>query len=130
MAGVFAQLQVILRAAEDFEQTKKIFENNPPDSMQLDDAELSAGAVSQVINIPGLASEQPLEIGGVTNTKIVLIITDGRVDLRLAALGTAIPIGFTGKVGWFLLVGDGPTSLLVSNAGTTPRKLRYYVAGS
>ncbi len=128
--GMFAQLQLLVRGAEDFEQTKKVFDTNPPESLAIDDGVLSAGGLSSVISIADATVDQEILIGNVTTAKLVALITDGALTVKLATAGTAIPVGDTGKIGWFVLVGAGATKLLVSNSSGAARKLRYMIAGS
>jgi hypothetical protein len=130
MSGVYAQLQVVLKAAQDFEQTKSTYQNDPPDSLFMDNVQLAGGSLTGIATIANLVVDQALSVGTLTDLRLIFLVSDGPVDIKLVGAGTAIQIGETGKSGMFLLVGGpGPATILISNSSGGTREVRYYVAG-
>lgn len=126
--GVFATLQMILKASADFDQTEQIFDTI--ENFSLDSTFLGAGASVQVIDIANLVVEQVLQLGGVGTIKLFIAISDGALDILAAPSGTPFPIGDTSQNGFFAYVGSGLSTILVSNSSGGPRKLRYIVGGT
>lgn len=128
--SAFGYLQVVTRLSEDFNQTKKIFSNDPADDFFLDQTFLGVGGLAQIRDIPDLASDLALDLGNVSTIKMLVLISDGAITVKTGIAGdTGQPVGDTNQPGILVVLGAGVTALLVSNASGATRKVRYYVAG-